>query len=153
MLVARSVFECPSTVQARAVEALQLEWPGEFPGADAAVLQDIRRRYLDTVALVDAHDRVAAIACVGLHSIDEKNTSPVGGEFWISNVLVKPELRRMGLGKAVLAAAERALKARGATVASLWCYDDLVPFYQRCGWSKAGPFQGRDAATVMVRFL
>ena len=156
MHIVQSVQDCPQATQAAAVAALQLEWPDvqAFQGSTAAVLAELKQRYLDTLVLLDETDGFCALACIGLHALGESPAaSSVGGEFWISNVLVAPDKRRRGLGTRIVRSAERCLKSRGATVANLWCVDSLVPFYEREGWIQVGPFNGRQSATALVRFV
>ncbi|MGI3130246.1 GNAT family N-acetyltransferase [Halopseudomonas pachastrellae] len=55
---------------------------------------------------------------------------PVDSGYWLTSLLVAPELRRHGLGSHVL----QQLRLRVAGPIWLFCAPSLIPFYQACGY-------------------
>lgn len=61
-----------------------------------------------------------------------------GHRGWINYLAVAPDLRRQGLGRALLAEAERLLLAAGCPKINLQVRTgntDVLAFYQRCGYA------------------
>jgi predicted GNAT family N-acyltransferase len=57
----------------------------------------------------------------------------------VERVAVLPEQRRLGLGRALMEAAERAARRRGHRRLVLHAQVAVVPFYERLGWRARGP--------------
>lgn len=58
----------------------------------------------------------------------------------IREIYVAPSLRRRGLGRFMLYAAEMKLKERGAKQAYALPCEQSVPFFEACGYSDSGEF-------------
>ena len=64
--------------------------------------------------------------------------------FFVSELFVRPEWKRKGIGKALLASLEEALKQRGVHVTQLISIEDNLAFYEKAGMEK-------DSVNVMFR--
>jgi len=64
--------------------------------------------------------------------------------FFVSELFVRPEWKRKGVGKALLASLEEELKSRGIHVTQLISIEDNHPFYEKAGMAK-------DSVNVMFR--
>ena len=64
--------------------------------------------------------------------------------FFVSELFVRPEWKRKGVGKALLGKLEEELKQRGIHVTQLISIEDNHPFYQKAGMEK-------DSVNVMFR--
>lgn len=63
------------------------------------------------------------------------------GEGYVSSLYVSPRLQGGGVGRLLLAEAERRLREAGAATARLWVFEDNAPsraFYARRGWRPDG---------------
>ena len=86
----------------------------------------------------DLDGRVAAFAAVGA-SRDEDEAGPVGA---LEAIYVDPPAQGAGVGRELMAAAERWLTAGGFAEATLWCFtaNGLArEFYERRGWTLDAP--------------
>lgn len=104
-------------------------------------LLDVRVNYIDTGDMfflaLDENDRV--IGCVGYQSIT--GTS----EAFLHRLFVKAQLKRRGIGSALLAAAENHMKANGKTIArvhlgapkEMWI--ESYCFYPKHGYAEYEP--------------
>jgi acetyltransferase, GNAT family len=55
----------------------------------------------------------------------------------VGGVLVAPEVRGTGLGTQLMDAAAAAMRSRtGINAGHLGCREDVVPFYESCGWQR-----------------
>lgn len=92
--------------------------------------------------------RVAALALPGFVLIAELNGRPVGfahvldfdGRFHLEQLSVHPDAQRQGIGAALLAAVEQAVRQRGASVVTLRTFAEVpwnAPFYRRYGYADA----------------
>lgn len=71
---------------------------------------------------------------------------------WLSGMLVVASAPNLGVGRALVQAAES--MARDLSVPELWLRTETAgPFYERCGWSYVVPKQSRQLAAVMRRTL
>lgn len=61
----------------------------------------------------------------------------------IGSVQTDPELRNRGIARLAIAAGLRAGRERGARFGGLFCRDELLPLYERLGWTR---FAGRIVA-------
>lgn len=57
----------------------------------------------------------------------------------VERVAVLPEQRRLGLGRALMEAAERSAGEMGRTRLVLHAQSAVIPFYERLGWRALGP--------------
>lgn len=64
--------------------------------------------------------------------------------FFVSELFVRPEWKRKGVGRALLSQLEEVLKQRGIHVTQLISIKDNQPFYHKCG-------MGQDDVDVMFR--
>jgi len=71
---------------------------------------------------------------------------------WLSGMLVVGRARNLGVGRALVDAAETTARRFG--VPELWLRTETAgPFYERCGWVYAVPKQALGFAAVMRRAL
>jgi GNAT superfamily N-acetyltransferase len=71
---------------------------------------------------------------------------------WLSGMLVVARARNLGVGRALVQAAESV--ARDFSVPELWLRTETAgPFCERCGCSYGVPKQGLRLAAVMRRIL
>jgi GNAT superfamily N-acetyltransferase len=71
---------------------------------------------------------------------------------WISGMLVIGDARNLGIGRALLRAAEA--RARGFGAAELWLWTtEASAFYRRCGYHVVSPKEGLRGRTVLQRDL
>jgi GNAT superfamily N-acetyltransferase len=101
--------------------------PNRFPFPDDGVRKELHDRLADegNVALIDADDRGFTIA----------------GHGRLERLYVRPRAWGTGVAQALHAAALAALRAQGATTASLWCLVENARarrFYERQGWRLNG---------------
>jgi len=64
-----------------------------------------------------------------------------GGAGYVSSLYVSPDLQGGGVGRLLVAEAEKELRASGARTARLWVFEDNAPsraFYVRQGWEPDG---------------
>ena len=78
-----------------------------------------------------AFERGRAVGCARLRACAE------GAK--VERVAVLPEQRRLGLGRALMEAAERAAEERGDARLVLHAQLPVIPFYERLGWRALGP--------------
>jgi ElaA protein len=62
-----------------------------------------------------------------------------GPDAKVERVAVLPEARRLGLGRALMEAAELAARAQGRPRLVLHAQTAVIPFYERLGWRAFGP--------------
>jgi predicted GNAT family N-acyltransferase len=62
-----------------------------------------------------------------------------GADAKVERVAVLPEARRLGLGRALMEAAERAAREQGHARLVLHAQTAVIPFYERLGWRALGP--------------
>jgi len=92
---------------------------------------DIRRKQLvrpDLFLVGELNGRIVASVMAGYE----------GHRGWLNYVAVDPDLRRRGLARALLADAERRLRAEGCPKINLQVrpgHTDAIEFYQRVGYS------------------
>ena len=78
-----------------------------------------------------AYDGRRVVGCARLRAYD--------GAAKIERVAVLPEQRGLGLGRALMEAAERAAREQGHTRLVLHAQSAVIPFYERLGWRALGP--------------
>jgi ribosomal protein S18 acetylase RimI-like enzyme len=82
-------------------------------------------------------DRVVGI--VSYRLVDDPDEAPYEG--YVASLYVDPTTQGGGIGRTLMAAAERELRVQGATTAYLWVFADNAPsraFYERIGWLADG---------------
>ena len=100
------------------------------------------------VALPEGSPRSALLSGPGFVLVAASQGRPVGfahvldfdGRFHLEQLSVHPDAQRQGVGAALLAAAEKAVRDRGASVVTLRTFADVpwnAPFYRRHGYSDA----------------
>lgn len=76
-----------------------------------------------------------------------------GGTGYVDTFWVREDLRRHGLGKRLLAAAEREAAERGCRVMQLSTHDYQAPdFYPRVGYERIGELPGWPNGTMRIFF-
>lgn len=103
-----------------------------------------------TLVAMDLDGR--AIGAVTLDAIGDGVAGCDAQAPWLVRMVVRPEERRCGVGRLMLAAAEDLARERGH--AELWvaaCDEDLE-FYRACGWQEHGE-TGDDNAPVLSKSL
>jgi GNAT superfamily N-acetyltransferase len=140
------------TIQAVAVDApdavaLMRSYLGEMvdryhgrPMPSSAVDQALADEPGDDVAvLLVAYREGEAVGCVGLRPAEP----PVGE---ITKMYVRPQARRLGIGRRLLAAAENAARDRGLHTLRLDTRDDLTEaraMYANAGYAEIPPHRDR----------
>ena len=104
-------------------------------------LLDVRGNYLDRgdgfFLALDENDRVAG--CVGFSRVDGTD------EAFLHRLFIKPALKRRGIGSALLAAAENAMRASGIRVVRVhlgqprWQWFESWAFYPKHGYREYAP--------------
>ena len=92
----------------------------------------------------DAHDAASAatlhlVAFDGEDAVGCARLRTVGDAAKIERVAVSKERRGLGLGRALMEAAERAAARQGRARLVLHAQLAVLPFYERLGWSAHGP--------------
>ena len=119
---------------------------GEAP-ADARAVR--RRVFVEEQGVAsdeewDEHDAPGAetlhfVAFEGSRAVGCARLRAYGEAAKLERVAVLPEQRRLGLGRALMEAAERAARQRGRTRLLLHAQTAVIPFYERLGWRALGP--------------
>lgn len=110
-------------------ELLYSEWELEFRMFDGIAtleqLEDLIRTY--QVYIATLNDEVIGVATICPEDWGvRRDLTP-----WLGNLFVKPQYRRMGLGKALV----RYVLEQTKNVLYLWTYrEDLLPFYENMGF-------------------
>jgi predicted acetyltransferase len=119
----RTDIEALSDLGARAYRVASLEQRREF-------YTDHPRFGLRDVRVVELEGRVAgSLVLYPLHALVRGRRIPIAG---VGSVAVSPEHRRRGIGEALMRAALRELRARGAPFSAL--YPFRASWYRRLGW-------------------
>jgi GNAT superfamily N-acetyltransferase len=154
--VKRSVeFLCPtSPLIDTVVDWHWREWSDDHEDADLAAWRDgVRGRTNDDrvpftlVAFLDGE----AVGCLSVTEDDYDERFAEKGP-WLSGMLVIGRARNLGIGRALVAAAEDTARRFGES--ELWLRTGTAgPFYERCGWSYVVPKYGLQGDAVMRRNL
>ena len=130
------------------------EWgPGDFGRTAEQWLETIRGRSradgipFTLVGLVG--DTPVGTVSVCADDLDERyaDRGP-----WVSGMVVVGRARNLGVGRALLAAAEA--RARAAGCHELWLHTaEAMRFYERCGWSLVAEKAALDRDAVLCRDL
>ena len=122
-------------------------WGGEAPAStESDWLAIVQRRAGDDVPftlVAWTNGEPVGVVSVCWDDIDDRY--PDEGP-WISGMVVRSNARNLGVGRALLAAAERCCVEQGHR--ALWLHtSEAKRFYQRCGWHLEAdkPGLGRDA--------
>ncbi len=107
-------------------------WGGAFPddrpwNAPRAVIARKRAQ----------RDGLFWVATLGRRVVGAVMAGWDGQRGWIYHLAVEPSVRREGIGRSLVAEAERALGARGCPKVNLQVLEsnrDVVAFYERLGW-------------------
>ena len=94
----------------------------------------VRRPGQTTLAATDEEPPRAVLGFVGFRSLED-------GTGFVSSLYVSPRLQGGGVGRLLLAEAEKELRESGARTARLWVFEDNEPsraFYVRQGWRPDG---------------
>jgi GNAT superfamily N-acetyltransferase len=105
-----------------------------------------------TFAAVDAGGQLTG--AVGLGAFDLPELATTGRTPWVLGMVVRPDQRGTGTGRALLAHLERAAAARGHH--EVWvATEQAAAFYQRCGWHpvERATLAGGEVTTVLRRPL
>jgi GNAT superfamily N-acetyltransferase len=130
------------------------EWSSDHDDADLDKWRaGVRERTnLDRVPFtLVAHLDREPVGCLSVtdDDIDERFA---GDGPWLSGMLVVARARNLGVGRALVQAAESTVRDFG--VPELWLRTETAgPFYERCGWSVVVPKHGLHRAAVMRRTL
>jgi predicted GNAT family N-acyltransferase len=119
-------------------------------GAPPPEAREIRRRVFveeQGVAADEEWDEHDAPGAGTLHFVAYQAGRPIGcarlrahgDAAKVERVAVLPEERRLGLGRALMEAAERAAHERGHARLLLHAQVAVIPFYERLGWRAFGP--------------
>jgi len=133
--------ECSPEVQAEACAYLAAEW-GDVLTHDYIVKEF---GHSDVMYVMSERGRFVAAAAV-----DRKNFYP-----FISHVFVRPDMRGRGHARAMLDVGHEYAGRMKFSVVKLWCFESLVPFYERMGYEREGAEKddkGRDVV-VMTKQL
>jgi predicted GNAT family N-acyltransferase len=92
----------------------------------------------------DAHDEAGGgalhfVARAGERTLGCARLRPVDGAAKIERVAVLRESRTLGVGRALMEAAETAAWRRGAPLLRIHAQSAVIPFYERLGWRASGP--------------
>jgi GNAT superfamily N-acetyltransferase len=130
------------------------EWSSDHDDADIDVWRaGVRKRTnLDRVPFtLVAHLDGEPVGCLSVSDDDLDERFADRGP-WLSGMLVIARARNLGVGRALVDAAESTSRRFG--VLELWLRTETAgPFYERCGWLYAVPKQGLRLAAVMRRAL
>lgn len=130
------------------------EWSRDHDDADIdAWRSGVRERTsLDRVPFsLVAHLDGEPVGCLSVTDDDRDERFADRGP-WLSGMLVIARARNLGVGRALVNAAEDTARRFG--VSELWLRTETAgPFYERCGWVYAVPKQGLRLAAVMQRAL
>lgn len=99
------------------------------------------------VAFADDEPVGCVTVCIDDADADFADRGP-----WISGMLVVGVARNLGVGRAILRAAEDRARRQGAS--ELWLWTTEAPaFYARCGWQLVSPKEGIRGRNVLRRDL
>jgi GNAT superfamily N-acetyltransferase len=125
--------ELTAGLRAQTLDALHVEWPSAFSGAQA------ERTELNFPAL---HAMIFSLVVDGQlasHlSVPRKSIEHRGESYQacgLSGVLTVPAFRGKGYGEQVVRAATEFMEEDGADIGVFTCDPPLRPFYERCGWT------------------
>ncbi len=118
----------------------------EARGADRAVCLEIRRRVFveeQQVPLEDDQDgfddeAVHFVARLDGRAVGAARLRVVGEAAKAQRVAVLPDLRRGGVGRALMAALEGEARRRGLAEVVLHAQVPVIPFYERLGYTAEG---------------
>jgi guanine nucleotide exchange factor len=151
----------PCSTGQRLTDVIDLEG-ASYPADEAASQETLRYRAevapeLFRVQLADQSERVAGFVCATaapqgtthLTHGSMSNHDVQGTVVCIHSVVVRPELRRRGLGLALVKTYVRELKESGRyEKALLLSKQRLIPFYQQAGFSLDGPSRVQHGVDV-----
>jgi ribosomal protein S18 acetylase RimI-like enzyme len=107
----------------------------------------------ESTVLVTRHEG-KVVACVGLQCLD-------GGDWYLSMLAVDPERQAYGVGKGIMAGAERFALERGAQrmkISVINLREPLIAWYERQGYVRTGavepfPYDDATVGTALRRDL
>jgi GNAT superfamily N-acetyltransferase len=121
--------------QSQLLELYQREWP-----SDTRVLEDMKHVVNGSEFLV------AAVECCSNDLAGFcRVISDQGFRSWMFGMLVREDLRGMGIGRAIMDRIVHAREVAEIHSLSLTCAPDMIPFYEKWG------FELRDSEVVMSR--
>eukprot|EP00741_Cyanophora_paradoxa_P021995 tig00021432_g21232.t1 len=104
--------------------------------------------------LVPAEDRTRVVGHVKLSKaipVDEaERDASADGVGVIESLLVDPSLRRAGLGRLLMRAAEELATSLGMRACYLSCQSDVAPFYATLGYAESGPAVAWNASLARL---
>lgn len=161
--VRRAVLDDAGQITRVHVETWRAAYAHVFPAAYLAGLSvDERTRlWIRTLAegandvfVAEVDGRVSGFASAGPTEDDDERAPP--GELYA--IYVDPAAWGLGLGRALLARAEEALREAGFDEAALWVLEDnprARHVYEAAGWTTDGaskPFSAGGVETVAIRY-
>jgi GNAT superfamily N-acetyltransferase len=127
-------------------EPVELEWWIATNAREAG-----RDQLPITWVAIDAAGEALGRVGLGEFDIEERrDRSP-----WVLGMIVRPDRRGTGIGQRLLAALERAARARGYAQAWVATGGQAIDFYRKCGWmvSETIARSSGEAATVLTKRL
>lgn len=130
------------------------EWGGTLSAGEHArwlreAERDCRLNTVFSAGLVALNEH-EAVGTVQLHEFDidaMRDRSP-----WICGMVVRPEYRRMQVGRRLLEAAHRFAAVNG--VERLWVFTERAAgFYEACGWERYGEAEQDGERGVVLTLL
>lgn len=97
------------------------------------------------VALDEQGQAVGAVGLAPLDIEERRDRSP-----WVIGMIVRPEAREQGIGRALLATLEAFVSSKDYRQIWVGTGDQAVHFYERCGWTLTETIERATGETVLI---
>ncbi len=100
------------------------------------------------VTWVAIDEQGQAVGAVGLAPLDieeRRDRTP-----WVIGMIVSPETRERGIGRALLSALEAFASSKGYGQIWVGTGDQAVHFYEKCGWTLTESIERTTGETVLI---
>ena len=154
MIAIRDLADCIESVE----QIAEWQWSEWGPFADDGTLDGLRKRLSSWTNMRGvpnifvAFDGEAGLGSVALvaHDMVEPELRFATLNPWLSGLLVNPDMRRRGVGAALVAACERRAALLGFT--ELYLYTSTAEaFYERLGWQTIAEAAYEGASVAVMR--
>lgn len=127
--------DCPAHLKDQIIAFMRTEWPQAFRDGEPAAWPGQPSTRPHSLIYADNGVVICHLAIPRMTMLHEGETYEA---FGISEVLTNPLYRRQGFGLRLIREAFSYTMSQKADISLFPCHADLVPFYTRGGWERAG---------------
>lgn len=152
----REFKDCDPTTQQHICSLLYQRWEKEYKECDLSsayeLQQHLSKEIFKCFVLFDDQSKNEFLGTVSSNT-DTGNKITFKTNFFICNLFVKPDKRKMGYGKILLDHIEKYLASQNISTVTLYCEQEVYDFYIKHKYNDFGKCPGKDHLTCMMKFL